>query len=106
MFKKKLVSLLACAVVLIFSVSAFAHTPILNCYLEDENTVMCEGGFSNGASAAGVKMTVKDDQKKIITSGTLDDLGSWSFPKPEGNYEVEFDAGPGHVVVVNGADIQ
>lgn len=106
MFKKKLASLSVIAVVLFSSVSAFAHSAILNCYIEDETTVTCEGGFSNGSSAAGVKMTVKDGQKNVIHTGALDDLGTWSFPLPEGDYQVEFDGGPGHVVIVNRADIE
>lgn len=86
---------------------AVAHTPICTCYLNGDGTVTCEGGFSDGSSAAGAKMTVRGvDGGAVITEGAMDDAGEFTFPKPDVAYEVEFNAGPGHVVVVKGEDIQ
>lgn len=102
--KKRLIALLAMGLLCLTAV-AWAHTPLLNCYL-DGDVVICEGGFSDGSSAAGVKMTVRDGEKKAILETKLDDLGQLEFPKPEGDYEVEFNAGPGHVVVVDGSEIE
>lgn len=103
--RKKLLALLMGACLCLLASVAFAHTPILNCYMDD-NMVMCEGGFSNGASAAGVQMTVRDANKKVILQGKLDEQGTWSFKRPEGDFEVEFNAGPGHVVVVTSDEIE
>lgn len=103
--RKKLLSLLLGLCVVVMSTVAFAHTPILNCYM-DGTTVICEGGFSNGASAAGVQMTVRDGQKNVLFEGKLDENGMWEFERPEGYFEVEFNAGPGHVVVVTSDDIE
>lgn len=103
--RKKILALLLGAALCVFASVAFAHTPILNCYM-DGDMVVCEGGFSNGASAAGVQMTVRDANKNVILEAKLDDLGMWSFKRPEGDFEVEFNAGPGHVVVVQSADIE
>ncbi len=85
---------------------AAAHTPICTCYLNGDGTVTCEGGFSDGSSAAGTKMTVKGADGTVITEGAMDDAGEFTFPKPDGSYQVEFNAGPGHVVVIKGESIQ
>ena len=102
--KKKLIALLTLGL-LCLSISAFAHTALLNCYL-DGDKVICEGGFSDGSSAAGVKLIVRDGQKKILIDAKLDDQGTYEFQKPEDDYEVEFNAGPGHQVIVDGKDIE
>lgn len=103
--RKKLLALALGIVLCVMATAAFAHTPILNCYM-DENFVVCEGGFSNGASAAGVKMTVRDSNKKVLLEGVLDENGMWRFERPEGDFEVEFNAGPGHVVIVTSDEIE
>lgn len=86
--------------------TAFAHTPLCSCYANGDGTGTCEGGFSDGSSAAGVSMTVKDADGKVIESGKMDKFGEFSFKVPTGDYSVTFDAGPGHVVEVDGEDIE
>lgn len=103
--RKKVLSLLLGLCMIVMTGVAFAHTPILNCYMDGE-MVVCEGGFSNGASAAGVQMTVRDGQKNVLLQAKLDENGMWEFKRPEGYFEVEFNAGPGHVVVVKSDDIE
>jgi hypothetical protein len=98
----------AVVAVLVVSVAgiAFAHTPIFSCFLNEDGTVMCEGGFSDGSSAAGVSVRVFDIQKKVLMEGEMDEFGTFVFNKPEVNYFVVMDAGPGHTVEVKGDDIQ
>jgi len=84
---------------------AFAHTPLCSCYDNGDGTITCEGGFSDGSSASGVDMTVQDKSDKVLTKGKMNEDSEFNFKKPGGPYKVIFDAGPGHVVEVNGEDI-
>jgi hypothetical protein len=102
----KLVTALATVLVVAAAGGALAHTPILSCFLNDEDTVMCEGGFSDGSSAAGVTILVKDTDGKILEKGEMDEFGTYVFDKPEVSYVVIMDAGPGHIVEVKGEEIQ
>jgi len=134
----------------------YGHTPIL--YVEDfhDGTVYVEGGFSDGSSAAGVKIylvestafsgdtSIRDEYletvfsdnpqagaeylerlgedidgagagmeyaklppelfegKLVIYRSQLDEYGELILRKPRGEYQIVFDAGPGHVVVKQG----
>ena len=111
--------LLICMVCGFFLTSqAFAHTPICFCYDNGDETITCEGGFSDGASAAGVVIRVVDDNDEVIAvknkgrggeiiylNGKMDEDSEWTFVKPKKSYKVIFDAGPGHVVEIEGEDI-
>jgi len=93
------------AVGLLFCGQAFAHTPLCSCYDNRDGTITCEGGFSDGSSAAGVQMRVKDKGGKVLIGGTMDEYSEFTFDKPSGDYTVEFDAGEGHLVEVEGKEI-
>ena len=84
---------------------ASAHTPLCSCYDNGDGTITCEGGFSDGSSAAGVDMTVQDKSDKVLTKGKMNEDSEFNFKKPDSPYKVIFDAGPGHVVEVKGEDI-
>jgi hypothetical protein len=107
MMKKtaSLVSLVVLAASLLLASVAFAHTPICYCYDNGDGTITCEGGFSDGSSAAGVKMTVFDKEGNVLISGEMDADSEFTFDKPDCPYDVVFDAGPGHVVKTHGEDI-
>jgi len=100
--KKLLMPMIAAA---LFSGQALAHTPLCACYDNGDGTVLCEGGFSDGSSAAGVPMTVKDTSGNELINGEISEDGEFEFDKPEGDYSVVFNAGPGHAIEINGADI-
>ena len=93
------------ALVVFFAPGAFAHTPLCSCYDNGDGTVTCEGGFSDGSSAAGVEMRVLDSANKVVIKDKMDEDSEFTFKKPEGDYKVEFDAGPGHLVEVQGSEI-
>ena len=81
----------------------FAHTPIL--YVEDngDGTVFVQGGFSNGASAAGVQIYVKSIKTgETLWEGKLPDISEMDLEMPGEAYTITFDAGPGHVVTKEG----
>ena len=93
------------AVVLVLAGQAFAHTPLCSCYDNGDGTITCEGGFSDGASAAGVEIRVLDKDGKVLIKGKMNEDSEFTFKKPSGPYKVVFDAGPGHEVIVDGKDI-
>lgn len=102
----KQVKVLFLAMALMLAASAaYAHSPLCDCFDNGDGTVTCEGGFSDGSSASGVRMTVSDANGKVLIEGKMNEDSEFSFDKPEGAYGVRFDAGEGHTVDVNGADI-
>lgn len=98
MFKKILIT----SALLASSLSA--HTAVMTCFDNGDDTITCEGGFSNGASGSGVSTYVKQNDSKIITS-TMNEDSEFTFKKPSKSYSVFFDAGKGHLVQIDGKDI-
>lgn len=92
-------------VVALSASGAFAHTPLMSCFDNGDGTVTCEGGFSDGSSASGVKMHVISASGKTIMSGKMSEDSEFTYNKPEGKYKVVFDAGEGHKVEVKGSEI-
>ena len=84
---------------------SLAHTPLCSCYDNGDGTVLCEGGFSDGSSAANVAMKVKDSSGNVLIEGKMDANGEFEFEKPDGPYSVLFDAGAGHQIEISGDDI-
>lgn len=82
-----------------------AHTPLCSCYDNGDSTVFCEGGFSDGSSASGVKMRVLDANGQAVIEGAMSENSEFEFDKPEGDYRVVFDAGPGHEITIDSKDI-
>jgi len=105
MLKKRIIGSAILALGLLLAGSASAHTPLCSCYDNGDGTITCEGGFSDGSSAAGVAMRVKGKGGKIVIEGRMDEYSEFTFDKPSGTYTVEFDAGEGHHVEVDGKEI-
>ncbi|NCC25031.1 MAG: hypothetical protein EOM25_07510 [Deltaproteobacteria bacterium] len=84
---------------------ASAHTPLCACYDNGDGTVTCEGGFSDGSSAAGVEMRVEDKAGNVLEKGKMNELSEFVFKKPDGDYKIVFYAGPGHDIVIDGKDV-
>lgn len=82
-----------------------AHTPLCSCFDNGDNTVTCEGGFSDGSSASGVAMYVKAADDRVLIEGAMNEDSEYTFDKPEGDYYVLFDAGEGHAIKVPGKEI-
>ena len=83
---------------------AFAHTALLSCFDEGDETITCEGGFSDGSSVAGMNFYVEQGGQKVLEE-KFDELNSVNFKKPDGDFSVMLDAGEGHQVKINGKDI-
>ena len=90
---------------LFFTDQAFAHTPLCSCYDNGDGTITCEGGFSDGSSAAGVGIRVEDKNGTVLIKGKMDEDSEFTIDKPLVPYKVLFDAGPGHVVEIDGKEI-
>ncbi len=105
MCRKKIVIMGILALAFIMPGRVIAHTPLCSCYDNGDGTVTCEGGFSDGSSASGVQMRVEDVQGKVLNNGKMDKNSEFTFEKPSVPYKIYFDAGPGHVVEIEGNDI-
>ena len=86
--------------------AASAHNAICDCFDNGDDTITCEGGFSDGGKAAGVPMRVVDRSGKVLIDGKMSDNSDFKFAKPKVDFRVEFDAGQGHVVTIDGRDIE
>lgn len=86
--------------------TAWAHNAICSCFDNGDESITCEGGFSDGGSAAGVPMRVYDQAGKVIVEGKLGKEGDFRFARPPVPFRVEMDAGEGHVVKIDGRDIE
>lgn len=94
------------AATLIFIASfAEAHTPLCSCFDNGDNTITCEGGFSDGSSASGVAMRVETLDGKVLLEGKMSEDSEFTFDKPKEDYAVLFDAGEGHDIRVPGKEI-
>lgn len=89
----------------------WAHNPIAECAVADiaaieAGTIICRGGFSDGSGAAGVTLDVISYDEDILIPGKLGDDSRLQFQRPDGEFYILFDAGPGHVVEVDYHDIE
>ena len=99
-------ALLAAVPLGLAAVSADAHNAICDCYDNGNDTITCEGGFSDGAPAVGVALRVVDQAGKVLIDGKMSEHSDFTFSRPEVDFRVEFDAGQGHVVTIDGRDIE
>lgn len=83
---------------------AAAHYPFCTCALQG-GAITCTGGFSDGTSAEGVTVDVISYEEEVLVPGTFDATSTIRVPKPQGEFYILFDAGPGHIVEVDWRDI-
>jgi hypothetical protein len=86
--------------------AAYAHNAICDCFDNGDDTITCEGGFSDGGKAVGVQLRVLDPAGKVLIQGVMSEQSDYTFAKPKVDFRVEFDAGQGHVVTIDGRDIE
>ena len=89
-----------------FATLAYGHNAICDCFDNGDDTITCEGGFSDGGTAVGVALRVLDQAGKVLIEGVMSAKSDYTFAKPKVDYRVEFDAGQGHVVTIDGRDIE
>ena len=99
-------SVLVSVPLLALAAAAYAHNAICDCFDNGDETITCEGGFSDGAKAVGVPLRVLDTAGKVLVDGKMSDKSDFTFARPKVDFRVEFDAGQGHVVTIDGRDIE
>lgn len=92
--------------VALLSGMAWSHTPICDCYDNGDDTITCEGGFSDGGSAAGVELRIVDSSGKVLLQGQMGEYSDFTFDKPAGNFRVQYMAGAGHIIEIDSRDIE
>ena len=97
---------LAPLALLAVAAAAYGHNAICECFDNGDGSITCEGGFSDGGKAAGVPLRVLDQSGKVLIDGKMSEQSDYTFAKPKVDFRVEFDAGQGHVVKIDGRDIE
>ncbi|WP_418054945.1 hypothetical protein [Pseudomonas versuta] len=85
---------------------ALAHNPMCECKSVKDGQIRCTGGFSDGSGAPGVTLDVIGYDETILVPGKLGADSSMTFKRPDAEFYVLFDAGPGHIVEIDQADIE
>jgi hypothetical protein len=85
---------------------AHSHNAICSCFENDDRSITCEGGFSDGAKATGVPIQVLDQAGKVLLEGVMDKNSSFKFARPKVAFHVKFNAGDGHIITIDGRDIE
>ncbi len=85
--------------------NAHAHSALLNCFDNADGTFTCQGGYSDGSSATGIRIVVKDDSGRTLQEATLNADSEVVLSRPQQNFTVLFDGGSGHSVEVPGESI-
>ncbi len=98
--------LLASIPLFALAATAYGHNAICECFDNGDGNITCEGGFSDGGKAAGVPLRVLDQSGKVLIDGKMSEQSDYTFAKPKVDFRVEFDAGQGHVVTIDGRDIE
>ena len=102
---KKHLLMLSLGAIFLFPTMGIAHNPIFSCFDNGDNTITCEGGFSDGAKATGMRLAVYDTADKKLHAGRLNENSEYTFDKPTTDYKVTFNAGSGHIVEIKSQDI-
>ncbi|MGB6104056.1 MAG: hypothetical protein WBF88_09455 [Pusillimonas sp.] len=89
----------------LLAAAAWAHNPVAECKATDDATIQCKGGFSDGSDAPGVTLDVISYDEQVLVPGKLGDDSTLTFRKPEGEFYILFDAGPGHVVEIDYTEV-
>lgn len=91
-------------VVIFATTSAFSHSALMSCFDNQDNTITCEAGFSDGSGASGINFKVLQNDK-IILESKINENSEITFDKPSGEFEAILDGGDGHKVVVKSKGI-
>jgi len=84
--------------------SSFGHTALMSCFDNGDNTITCEGGFSDGSSASGVNFRIEQNGK-VVFQTKIDESSEITFDKPKSDFDAILDGGEGHKVIIKGKNI-
>lgn len=89
--------------ILIMYSDVYSHTLLLQVEDLDDGNISVTGRFSTGQAAVGAKVRLVEKNKgKIIFEKRITEAGEVIVKIPELPYEIQLDAGPGHMVVKEG----
>lgn len=89
--------------ILLSAGTAQAHTLYFTLMDNEDGTVDLAGMYSTGEAPVQTPVRLINTQdNSVIWQGKTDENGECTFNKPETPYEVELDAGPGHVAREDG----
>jgi hypothetical protein len=95
--------ILTVTIMMYFCGAVEAHKPLLSVGDNQDGTISIEAGFSDGSSAAGHKIILKDEKTEaVISEHRVGEDGTLQLKKPSVAYTVTLDAGEGHTVVKAG----
>ncbi len=103
--KTFLQTITVCAALVLCASEAFAHSALLNCFDNADGTFTCQGGYSDGSSATGIRIVVKDDSGRILQEAQLNADSEVVLPRPQEQFTILFDGGSGHSVEIPGESI-
>jgi len=63
---------------------AYAHNALCSCFENDNGTITCEGGFSDGGKAVGVPLRVFDSAGKVLVEGIMSKDSTFHVSETEG----------------------
>lgn len=90
-------------IILVIGSAVQAHKPLLAVEDNQDGTIYIEAGFSDGSSAAGHKILLKEEASgKLISEHRVGEDGTLELKKPTVPYTVTLDAGEGHAVTREG----
>ncbi len=103
--KKIFLPLFVLSFVVASATVSFAHSALLNCFDNADGTFTCQGGYSDGSSATGIRIVVKDMSGNILQEAQLNSDSEVVLPRPERDFTILFDGGSGHSVEIPGDSI-
>lgn len=92
------------AALLLASSSAFAHYPLMHCWLAGDN-IECEAGYSDGSKAPNYEISMFDYDDNLIAKSTTDKRSIATFEKMTDEFYLVFDSGHEYPVEVDGVEI-
>ena len=99
------IGLAVCATALGLCTGVYAHTLRIECKKTTEDTVVCRGVFSDGELARRLPVIIIDDEERILSSGTTDVKGEYTFKAPGPEYNVVIEGDKAHTVGISSLDI-
>lgn len=82
-----------------------AHSIFVDCKDRAE-AVTCQASFSDGSSAENLPFEVISYEDEPLLAGNTDSASAFVFARPQSEFYILLDAGPGHVVEVDMEEIE
>lgn len=86
---------------LLSALPVLAHSPILACFYETDTSIVCEAGYSDGASAEGGDIRVLDGNQRLLIEGKFGADNTFTFERPDAAvFQVDFIGDTTHMVTI------